>query len=250
MDVNPFGWKFAYAKPASALFFRSTHNAAIRLECPDINLEFTDGAYIGQDPAGYLHYNSKSDFEQDTNKQQNYFVRLEVAKNGKTYAVIRFRKHPSAKSYAKFCASDKHRVTTAAEMNGHAGTGTWVTLKTGHCYATIEKNSGSSTVTVTPSSIGKVATWNAGSTIFSPSSFKVIGQLWYKEITELKNAIYANYNNDRVVFYQNDYTGRDFVAFFIPDEDEEVDSPPTLGIESTKSTPAATFTNVQWTDIA
>jgi hypothetical protein len=118
-------------------------------------------------------------------------------------------------------------------MGNHTSTGSWVTLKSASCYTTIKKSSNSRTVTMTLTSVDKVATWDAGSTNFSPSSFgaysslihsfrsksdymtaaEVNGYLHYKRLGKLKDAIYANYNNDRVVFYENDWSGKDFVGF-------------------------------------
>ncbi|KAF7351633.1 hypothetical protein MSAN_01595900 [Mycena sanguinolenta] len=240
--TNPFNWTFEKSTPAFALFFNNDHNQrALRLECNSLFLEFTDGAYIGRDPEGTLYYNRESDFQRDSNRQHIYRVREDV-KDGKTYAVIEFRHSANAVPYAKFYAPDNYKVATAAEMGDFTGNGHWVTLRCGHSYTVIEKKSYSSTVTVTLYSDNKSASWNAGSTYFNPSSFRVTGELHYKHIDNLRNAIYANYNNDRIVFYENDWTGRDFVAFFIPKEDDN----DSLGIESTRTTPAVTFSNIRW----
>ncbi|KAJ7480583.1 hypothetical protein FB451DRAFT_1365067 [Mycena latifolia] len=244
--TNPFGWKFANGTAAYALFFKNALGyKAVRLEAPDIGLEFTDGTYIGRDPQGFLCYDKLEDFQHDTSAKHTYHVSVAISSiDSRTYAVIEFRKSPGTTPYAKFYGADIHRVTTAADMGNHTNTGSWITLKTAWCYTTIEKQAYSRTVTVTLASVDKVATWDAGSASFNPSSFRVQGHLHYKRFNKLKDAKFANYNNDRVVFYENDYTGRDFVAFFIPRED----ATETLGIESTNATPALTFTNVAWVD--
>lgn len=41
----------------------------------------------------------------------------------------------------------------------------------------------------------------------------VQGNLYFRNFTTLKQSAYANYDNDRIVFYSNDYTGRDFTAY-------------------------------------
>jgi hypothetical protein len=41
----------------------------------------------------------------------------------------------------------------------------------------------------------------------------VNGTFYYKNINLVKSGIYANYNDDRIVFYNSDYTGRDFTGF-------------------------------------
>jgi hypothetical protein len=56
---NPFNWTFDKVASAHALFFNNDHNQrALRLECPDLALEFTDGAYIGRGKSScpkYIH---------------------------------------------------------------------------------------------------------------------------------------------------------------------------------------------------
>ncbi|KAJ7894239.1 hypothetical protein B0H14DRAFT_2683681 [Mycena olivaceomarginata] len=217
---NPFNWKFENVVPAYAL-------GALRLEVPEIAMEFTDGAYIGKDPEGFLYYDKEADFEKDSGTKHTYHV-SESTLNGKTYAVIEFRHFANSTPYAKV------GLPPAADMGNHTSTGSWVTLKSASCYTTIKKSSNSRTVTMTLTSVDKVATWDVGSTNFIPSSFEVAGYLHYKRLGKLKDAIYANYNNDRVVFYENDWSGKDLLE--------------TLGITSTRSTPAATFTNVKWVD--
>lgn len=41
------------------------------------------------------------------------------------------------------------------------------------------------------------------------------GTLYFKKVADLNSTKgkYASYNNDRIVFYENDYTGKDFVAY-------------------------------------
>ena len=39
--------------------------------------------------------------------------------------------------------------------------------------------------------------------------------MFFKKLADVTStkAKFASYNNDRIVFYENDYTGRDFVAY-------------------------------------
>ncbi|KAJ7676934.1 hypothetical protein DFH06DRAFT_1466283 [Mycena polygramma] len=238
---NPFNWNYNITKSAFALFFKNDHNTrAFRLEIPDIGLEFTDGAYIGRDPEGFIYYDHESDFQKNSNKNHIYEITVD-SMDGKTYAVVVFRHSQNAKPYAKFYAPDNHRVTRAADMENHRGSGNWIGREVTSSFTRIEKKANSRVVTATIAS-DVVGTWDAGSTHFSPNAFVVTGHTHYKGLRNLRNAKYANYNNDRVVFYENDWTGRDFVGFFIPMEE----GAETLGIQSTKTTPAVTFTNVNW----
>ncbi|KAJ7810699.1 hypothetical protein B0H14DRAFT_2862438, partial [Mycena olivaceomarginata] len=205
---NPFNWKFENVVPAYALFFKNenTHGIqqrALRLEVPEIAMEFTDGAYIGKDPEGFLYYDKEADFEKDSGTSHTYH----------TYAVIEFRHFANSTPYAKFYSPDNHRVATAADMGNHTSTGSWVTLKARPATPRSRR-----AATAAPKSDYMTAA-------------EVAGYLHYKRLGKLKDAIYANYNNDRVVFYENDWSGKDFVGF-VPLEDAKA----TLGITSTRST--------------
>ncbi|KAJ6518508.1 hypothetical protein DFH09DRAFT_1194284 [Mycena vulgaris] len=204
--ANPFNWDYNVTKSAFALFFKNDHKQrAFRLELPDIGMELTDGAYIDRDPEGFIDYDKESNFE-NSNKNHRYEIAVDTV-GGRTYAVVVFRYSLNEKSYAK------HRVTRAAEMENHSGTGNWIDREVTSSYTRIEKKANSRVVTVTITS-DAAGTWDAGSTHFSPNSFVVTRHTHYKGLTDLRNAKYVNYD-DRIAFYKNDWTGRDFVGFFI-----------------------------------
>lgn len=64
----------------------------------------------------------------------------------------------------------QHRVTRAADMENHSGTGTWIGREVTSSYTRIEKKPNSRVVTVTIAS-DAAGTWDAGGTHFSPDSF-------------------------------------------------------------------------------
>jgi hypothetical protein len=41
----------------------------------------------------------------------------------------------------------------------------------------------------------------------------VTGTFFYKDINLMKDGTFANYNNDRIVFYNSDYLAKDFTGF-------------------------------------
>ncbi|KAF8637483.1 hypothetical protein AX16_010811 [Volvariella volvacea WC 439] len=240
--ANPYQWKFDHVVPGSALFFNNSHNnRALRLEVPAIAMEFTDNVYIGRDPDGFLYYDTLDDFKMTkhdgTPVTHHYKVYTDSAE-GKTWAIIEYRRDSDTDAYAKFIAEDPTGAVAAASMNNYSSTGSWVKLILGSSIATVEKGSRDPTITLYADAIKKKAIWNAGSTQFQPKGFTVDGNLYFKDYSKLSNAIYANYNNDRIVFYQDDWTGKDFIAYFIPLES----SVETLGIPGETQT----FTNVSW----
>jgi hypothetical protein len=60
------------------------------------------------------------------------------------------------------------------------------------------------------------AYFHALSNIFSGADIQakdVVGTFYYKDIELVKTGKFTNYNNDRIVFYSNDYSGDDFTGF-------------------------------------
>ena len=51
--------------------------------------------------------------------------------------------------------------------------------------------------------------------VFSHPSQDTKGTLFFKKLADLTStkAKFASYNNDRIIFYEDDYTGKDFVAY-------------------------------------
>ncbi|KAF8637473.1 hypothetical protein AX16_010801 [Volvariella volvacea WC 439] len=124
---------------------------------------------------------------------------------GKTWVITECRRDSDTDAYAKFIAEDP--------VNSPYTTGSWVKLIRGSSIATVEKESRNATITLYADAIKKKATWYSGTALFQPKGFTVDGNIYFKDFSKLPNAKYANYNGDRIVFYENDWTGRDFVAF-------------------------------------
>jgi len=133
-------------------------------------------------------------------------------------------------------------------MDRYASTqqGEWKANTTNnHVGAIIRKAGQSDTVSLDASgSIGKQATiaGNEMTAYLKAASLDVAGTLFYKTLPILPNAKFVNYNNDRIVFYDNDYNGKDFNAFFFPFCQDDV-APKSLGIEQGKT---VTLDSVKW----
>ncbi|KAF5314932.1 hypothetical protein D9619_007577 [Psilocybe cf. subviscida] len=206
--------KYHHETAAFALLFQNTHNKAIRVEAPGIALEFTDGLYIGRDPEGILHYNNVSDLKQSGT---HYYHVTKTIVDGDTYCEIEFRfGSSSAVPYAKFLGEDPTDAVNAAGMYNYSATGHWDRLSVASSLATVAKSSSNQTITVNIETVGKVGTWTAPSNVLKNTGFNIDGTLYYKKLNDINKGTWANYNDDRIVFYENDWTGRDFTAFFIP----------------------------------
>ncbi|KAF5324260.1 hypothetical protein D9619_011235 [Psilocybe cf. subviscida] len=199
---------------AFALLFKNKNDKAIRVEAPGISLEFTDGLYIGRDPEGILHYNDVKDLQQTGT---HYYHVAKTVVDGTTYCEIEFRfKSSSATPYAKFVAKDPTDAVNAAGMCDYSATGNWKHLSIGSSHATVTKSSSSQTITINADVIKKVGTWTAPDDVLKDTGFNIEGTFWYKESDDIKNGIWASYNDDRIVFYKDDLHSTNFTGFFIP----------------------------------
>jgi hypothetical protein len=228
--------KYKNWKPAEALLFYSgaAHGGwkALRLIVPEINREFTDNVYIGRDPLGLFYYQD----ENTINGAVYYHVKRVInPRNGKACASITFSNTKGGSVISEFLGYDIYENVKYAEMDGYSSpsAGQWKPNTTNsHADATIQKGAGSLTVSLDISaSLGKRATISGRemTTGLKGNSLNVKGTLFYKTLASLQHAKFANYNNDRIVFYVNDITGRDFTAFFFPFVLGE--DPQDLGIE-------------------
>jgi hypothetical protein len=225
---------------AEALFFKNTTvngsvHQAIRVEVPELGIEFTDNAYIGKDPEGLLYYDAASDMSGDAKAKV-----LKVTVNGKNYVHIKFYTSSESETYSEFIAEDPFATVDAAGLNGSVRDGNWTSLNIGTSNASIYKKTSEAKITLTADSISKKATMNYSGHF----DVDVKGTLFFKKYVDLTStkARFASYNNDRIVFYENDYTGRDFVAYFIPFEG----TTKTLGLAAVNT---AIIPGVVWANI-
>ncbi|KAF9461783.1 hypothetical protein BDZ94DRAFT_794608 [Collybia nuda] len=147
---------------AEALFFHSGIHSALRVEAPTIGLEFTDHAYIGSDPEGFLFYRDLNDFgyKAEHKKSSKYKI-LTVGFDNKLYAIIKFYHNNESNSYAQFIAEDPTKAVYNAGMEGFSREGNWDKLKIGSVTATIYKDSDDTPITMEVDTIHKKATWKA-----------------------------------------------------------------------------------------
>ncbi|KAJ7890123.1 hypothetical protein B0H14DRAFT_3429184 [Mycena olivaceomarginata] len=181
---------YKYNVAASTLLFSNLHNKAIRVEVPDLGKEFSDSNYTGRDPEGTLYYNDLDSFD-TSRKNVNYTV-------------------------LKFLAEDPTGSVAAMGMDGYTFHGSWRDLDICCGTAMIRKYDDETTITVTVGTIHKTATIKDTAGYLQGKSVDVKGNLYFKDIAKLGDGIYASWNDDRVVFYYNDWVGTDFTAYFIP----------------------------------
>lgn len=118
----------------------------------------------------------------------------------------------------------------------------WTKLEINNSSAVVEKKSNSNDITISlKGGMKKKATWSINNVFqnstgvttssnlvgksFSASfmtsistrylyvGIAVRGRLHYKDFADLKGVKFVNYDDDRVIFYNNDYTGKDFSAY-------------------------------------
>jgi hypothetical protein len=123
-------------------------------------------------------------------------------------------------------------AVTVAGMNHYSSEGNWGELKMNTASASVKKDKDKRTITLIIDQNHITATitdknnvlkgikfgayFHTLSNIFSRADIPakdVDGTFYYTDINDVKNGIYANYNNDRIVFYSNDYSGKDFTGY-------------------------------------
>jgi hypothetical protein len=243
---------YTYNVPAYALLFSDAKGyKALRVDAPDIGKEFTDSVYIGRDPEGFLYYNDLESFSQHDNPLASsdpvYYLiqKLNNPSDGKLLVKITFTRQGADDPHAVFLAEDPLGSVDAAGMNNYTNNGRpgkWNPLELGAVNATIYKKSDEHLITVTIASIHKKVTITNNENFLRGKRVSVDGILHFKDINTLSTGIFANWNDDRVVFFNNDYSGNDFVGFFIPYE-YSVD---TLQYKPANTPTALTFENVTW----
>jgi len=236
---------YNYSTPASALFFKTgalawfprwnpryTVRHALRVVIPELGKEYTDNNYIGEDPQGIFYYGAASDITGKV-KARVYKVTVDDNGNSKNYAHIKFFTKDEDQTYAEFIAEDPDSAVDATGMEKYTEKGRdgeWIDLDVGTANAQVYKKTNETTIDVTASSIRKTATLTLDNASDLPGAVVVKGTLYFKNISDLNNdeAKYASYNNDRIVFYGDENSSKDFVAYFIPFEG----SAERLGISS------------------
>ncbi|KAF9461780.1 hypothetical protein BDZ94DRAFT_794451 [Collybia nuda] len=213
---------------AEALFFHYGTHYAIRVEAPTIGLEFTDHAYIGSDPEGFLFYRDLKDFGYKPERRRTSKYKVSTITFGnKLYVLVKFYHNDENNSYAQFIGEDPTRAVAGASMEGYSREGNWDKLKIGSVTATVYKDSDDTSITMEVDTIHKKAIWRAAQ---APSlvnaSVEVQGILYFKDLNTINTGTFVSYNDDRLVFYANAYSGTDFTAYFIPLENQQQE---TLG---------------------
>ncbi|KIM76190.1 hypothetical protein PILCRDRAFT_826551 [Piloderma croceum F 1598] len=226
--------KYTYNVPAAALFFSNAHKA-LRVEVPDIGKEFTDSAYIGKDPEGFIYYNHLDSFE----GKIKYTISKLINNDGHTLAHIKFYRDSPDACHAEFLAEDPTGSVAGANMDGWSATGTWTDLNIGCATASIRKYDDSKTITFTVGTIHRTATLTDTNNVLRGKSVKVNGNFFFKDINTIKDGQYASYNDDRIVFYKDNWVGTDFTGYFIAFEY----SVEKLGIASNNT---AIISGVSW----
>jgi len=234
---------------AQALLFVDKNNSqAVRVEAPEILKEFTDNAYIGRDPEGILYYDSVDDL---TGTGKEFVVKAEKTSDGNPVAHVIFYTSSQSSPYAEFIGKDTYKIASKLDKYS-SNTGEWKDLEIGSSTCKVQKTSDVKTITFTLTAIKKKATITLGvvtkspdtgetySTSISQATVDAKGTIWYRDAASLVKGKYASYQQDRVVFYENDYTARDFTGYFIPVETSNTG----LGVANNNEV----FADVKWSD--
>ncbi|GJE94738.1 hypothetical protein PsYK624_109090 [Phanerochaete sordida] len=208
MGTGLLSYVYNHETPAEALLFHGAHKA-LRIEAPDIGREFTDGMYIGTDPAGLLHFNDIEDL--GIGRKVNYRIQRKVD-GGRDYLWVGFYTDEPDSFLAEFLARDERSVVTAMQMDGHTASGEWQKLVMSTSTAVVDKRTDHSYITIDIPGLSMQARMTAP-TALRRATFGAHGTLWFKDIRNITKGICANFNSDRMVFMESDSSSREFTAF-------------------------------------
>jgi len=191
-----------------------------------LKYRIVDARHCCTDPKGRFYYNDdfkKLDKQKGPKSKytvESAFVDFEV------YVDIKFydpNAQPGSGPYAEFFARDPQNLAAGSGLVGLTDrTGNWTNQSYSRNSATVEKAAGNAHVSITCNVLHKKAEFNADQNSFNKlrDSIKVDGLLYIKDIDKIDSAHYARWYSDHIVFYDNDYTGRDFSGFFFPLESD------------------------------
>ncbi|KAJ7655521.1 hypothetical protein B0H17DRAFT_1338044 [Mycena rosella] len=225
---------------ADALLFSGKHNIkALRLEVPELGKEFSDTQFIGTDPQGIFYYRDGYEFKSGVTVYYKVKKIPNDPQPGKQTVSIKFSHDPfttgekEPKLQAEFRANDLHDTVAAAGMDGYTFHGTWSNLDTVTATTVFTKFGDSQKIFVASGDLPEKATITLPDNVLDGVNYGdgVRGKLVYRKETDLTLGIQANYNSDRVVFYNNDWNATDFTAYFIPFEIDQTN----LGIPSSQT---------------
>lgn len=221
--------KYNKQTSAEALFFHSSlhdYVKGLRVLLPDKGIEFTDNSYVGTDPAGFFYYDNL-----DTAKTANKYVSDNTTnpKDSQLVAWVKFYKDDTL--VAEFLGDDYFNVVSVAGMVGYEHTGYWQTSSAeSYVEAHLKKDANSSSLTLDISkAINRKGTMTTDDSDLKAASLPDIkGHFHYESLADVNKGAYVSYTNDRLVFYQDNNTGRTFTGYFIPNG--RSDSQTLLGI--------------------
>jgi hypothetical protein len=205
--------------PAFAYVFEHNGQKGLRLEAPDVVLEYSNGVPLGRDPRGFLYYFQLSDL--DILVDMRYKISIERRKVGdivkEEVLVISFWAKTDdvnkQKPYAKFIAAVPTRAwgqTTADDVIG----GKWAALNTLQATSLAESRGNSSLVKITVNSLSKKFEFNIPDAQTQGSAFNCHGSLIVRDDKQLTGSnIYVDYTNTRILIFKAQYDAHPIAVF-------------------------------------
>jgi len=191
----------------------------LRLEAPDIMLEFKDNVNLGTDPAGDLFFYDVRDFTEMGEPKTCYYKVLQLQKDIPERRALHVKfyleKGGDSAPIAEFLALDPKDALNGWKQIAVECEGKWEKLKSAASVASLYKPTTGTELTIKIEPIGKRVTFTPSPPIIGLVS--LWGNLTFKDLKQLTNskAKWVDYNSDRIIFYETEYDSKDFAAYFI-----------------------------------
>jgi len=205
--------------PAFAYVFKHNNENGLRLEAPDIVLEYSNGVPFGRDPRGLLYYYGLADFK--LSKDMKYKVTIERRTEGgatkEEVLVIGIWNTTDSfttdKPYAKFIAGVPVRAwgqTQPAEVNG----GKWQPLNVLQATSLAESAGNKALVTLTMDSLKKQFSFDIPPDGVDGSVIECHGSLIAKDFSQLTGTgVFVDYTNTRILIFRKQYDPTPIAVF-------------------------------------
>jgi hypothetical protein len=200
--------KYARVVPAFAYVFQHNNENGLRLEAPDIVLEFSNGVPLGRDPRGLFYYYELSDL--DVNLTMRYEIaiekRFEDGAQREEVLVLNFWTKddaPGAEPYAKFIAGIPFRAWGKTKPGKVVG-GKWEPLNVLQATSVANSRGNQALVTLGLSSLKKRFEFNIPDKDVQGSAIDCHGSLVARENAQLAGSnLFVDYTNTRILIFKS-----------------------------------------------
>lgn len=204
--------------PAFAYVFKHNGQNGLRLEAPDIVLEYSNGVPLGRDPRGLFYYHGLSDLDLDVTMRYEVSIkrRTEGGATKEEVLVISFWSTDdslTSKPYAKFIAGVPVRAWGQTEQDTVTG-GKWQALDVLQATCVARSRGNQALVSLSMTSLKKKFEFDIPTGQDQGTNIKCHGSLVVRDYANLTGTnIFVDYTNTRILIFKQQYDPHPIAVF-------------------------------------